>query len=254
MKVTLLGTGTSQGVPIIACDCHVCASKDSKDNRLRCSVLLSFDEENYVIDSGPDFRQQMLREKVKSLNGILFTHEHKDHLAGLDDVRAFNHKDKKPMEIYCDSNVKTALHREFHYVFQENKYPGIPKLNINLIDKNRFTLQNGIEVQPIEVLHYKLPVLGFRIKNFTYITDAKTVSEEERQKIRGTKVLVINCLHEFEHVSHFNLKEALEFIEDIMPEITYLTHISHYFGTHEEIIKKLPKNVFPAYDGLSFEL
>ncbi|MES2590013.1 MAG: MBL fold metallo-hydrolase [Bacteroidota bacterium] len=254
MKVTLLGTGTSQGVPLIACECHVCKSTDSKDKRLRCALLISDSGENFVIDSGPDFRQQMLRESVKSLSGILFTHEHKDHLAGLDDVRAFNHKDKKPMEIYCDTNVQTALQREFHYVFQENSYPGIPKLNINIINKNKFTLPNGLEIQPIEALHYKLPVLGFRFNNFTYLTDAKTVSEEEREKIRGSKTLIINCLHEYEHVSHFNLKEVLEFIEDVKPEKTYLTHISHYFGTHEEITKKLPANVFPAYDGLSFEI
>lgn len=254
MKITFLGTGTSQGVPLIACDCKVCQSKDSKDKRLRSSIMFTLENENYVVDSGPDFRQQMLRERVKTLSGILFTHEHKDHIAGLDDVRAFNFKEDRPMEIYCNAQVETALHREFHYVFGGNKYPGIPKIRLNSIENKKFLLNNKIEVVPIEVMHFKLPVFGFRIKNFTYITDAKTVSENERKKIRGTKVLVINCLHEFEHVSHFNLKEALEFIDDIKPELTYLTHISHYFGLHDEICEKLPKNVYPAYDGLSFEI
>jgi phosphoribosyl 1,2-cyclic phosphate phosphodiesterase len=254
MKVTFLGTGTSQGVPLIACECKVCKSNDTRDKRLRASVMISIDNENYVIDSGPDFRQQMLRENVKTLSGILFTHEHKDHIAGLDDVRAFNFKEDRPMEIYCNSHVETALHREFHYVFSKNKYPGIPKIRINLIKNKKFHLPNGLEIIPVEVLHHKLPVFCYRIGDFTYITDAKTVSEKERKKIRGTKILVINCLHEFEHLSHFNLKEALEFIDDIKPEITYLTHISHYFGLYKEICEKLPKNVFPAYDCLSFEI
>ncbi len=254
MKFTMLGTGTSQGVPVIACDCKVCTSMDVKDNRLRCSVLISIGDENYCIDSGPDFRQQMLREQVKTLSGIIFTHEHKDHVAGLDDVRAFNFREKKDMDIYCASPVETALRREFHYAFADDKYPGVPSLNIVPIENKPFKLSNGIEVIPIQVMHYKMPVLGFRIGDFTYITDAKTISEEEKAKIYGSEILVVNALRKEEHISHFNLKEALEFIAEINPKKAYLTHISHLFGTHEEIASLLPPNVYPAYDGLTFEL
>jgi len=255
VKVTILGSGTSQGIPVIACDCSVCQSKDPKDNRLRCSVLISYKGNNYVIDSGPDFRQQMLREQVRTLSGVLFTHEHKDHLAGLDDVRAFNFKEKRDMQVYCTPRVEEALRREYAYVFAAKRYPGIPAVNLNRIGKEtHIELGDGLTVVPIEVMHYRLPVLGFRIGSFTYITDAKTVSEEERLKIRGTKVLIINALRKEEHISHFNLEEALAFIEDIQPEKAYITHISHLFGTHKEISKFLPKNVFVAYDGFSLEI
>jgi len=254
MRVTLLGTGTSQGVPVIACDCKVCKSGDPKDSRLRCSVLIEYDSNNYVIDSGPDFRQQMLRHKVKSLSGIIFTHEHKDHVAGLDDVRAFNYQSKKDMDIYCDANVEAKLKVEFGYAFGENTYPGVPKLNIIPISKEPFSLNNGLLVIPIEVLHYKLPVLAFRFGDFTYITDAKTVSEEEKDKIKGTKVLIVNALRKEPHLSHFTLDEALAFIEELKPERAYLTHISHLFGTHSEIEDLLPENVFVAYDGMEIEL
>lgn len=254
MKVTILGSGTSQGVPVIACECRVCASLDPKDKRLRSSVLIEVGGENFVIDSGPDFRQQMLREKVKSLRAVLFTHEHKDHIAGLDDVRAFNYREGRDMEVFCSEAVEFALRREFHYVFSENRYPGIPSLNLNRIVNAEFELNNGVKVMPIHVMHYKMPVFGFRIGDFTYITDAKTISPEERKKVRGSKILIINALHRSEHISHFNMEEALEFIADVKPEKAYLTHISHLFGTHEEIVKMLPENVFPAYDGLQFEL
>ena len=253
MRITLLGTGTSQGIPVIACDCHVCTSTDSRDNRLRCSVLISENGKNYCIDSGPDFRQQMLRAGVKTLSGILFTHEHKDHIAGLDDVRAFNFREKRDMNIYCTGRVETALRREFFYAFEENKYPGVPNLSIIPIDSNPFTLENELKVIPIEVMHHKMPVLGFRIGDFTYITDAKTVSDEEKKKITGSKVLIVNALRTQEHISHFNLEEALAFIAEVKPEKAYLTHISHLFGTHEEIQAMLPENVFPAYDGLTFD-
>ena len=248
--VTILGSGTSQGVPVIACECHVCQSTDLKDNRTRSSIMISVQEENYVVDSGPDFRTQMLREKVKSLRGILFTHEHKDHVAGLDDVRAFNYREERPMEVYCTAAVEVALRREFHYIFSDKRYPGIPKINLNTIALDDFILEKDLRVTPIEVMHYKLPVTAFRFGDFTYITDAKTISEEEKQKVRGTKILVVNALHQSEHLSHFNLEEALEFIHEMKPEVAYLTHISHLFGTHEEIKKLLPPNVFPAYDGL----
>lgn len=252
-SITFLGTGTSQGVPVIACNCEVCTSDDAKDKRLRCSILIEYNGKNYVIDSGPDFRQQMLRAKVQSLEALLFTHEHKDHVAGMDDVRAFNFKQKRDMEVYCSEAVETALRREFYYVFLANKYPGVPSVNLNRIDKDPFQI-NDMLVTPIEVMHYKLPVQAFRIEDFTYITDAKTVTEEERKKIRGTKVLVVNALRKQEHISHFNLEEALEFIEDINPEVAYLTHISHLFGRHKDIEKELPENVFVAYDGLRIEM
>ncbi len=252
VEVTVLGTGTSQGVPVIACNCEVCRSEDPKDKRLRTSILFRVNGENFVVDTGPDFRQQMLREGVQSLRAVLFTHEHKDHVAGLDDVRAFNFREKRDMEIYCSEGVEQALRNEFHYVFAAVKYPGIPVLHINRIENKPFRLPNEVEVTPVKVLHYNLPVFGFRIGDFVYITDAKSVSEEERQKIRGCDTLIVNALHRKEHISHFNLDEALAFIEDIGPRKAYLTHISHQFGRHEEIKQLLPEGVEPAYDGLHF--
>lgn len=248
--VTILGSGTSQGVPVIACDCYVCSSTEEKDNRTRSSIMINIQNENYVIDSGPDFRNQMLREKVKSLRGVIFTHEHKDHLAGLDDVRAFNYKEERPMEIYCTSQVEFALRREFHYAFSEERYPGVPKFELKNIDLKPFALNHNLTLIPIEVLHYKLTVLGFRFGDFTYITDAKTISDTEKEKVKGTKTLIVNALHRSTHISHFNLEEALAFIDEIKPEKTYLTHISHLFGRHSEIELTLPENVFLAYDGL----
>jgi phosphoribosyl 1,2-cyclic phosphate phosphodiesterase len=215
---------------------------------------MSVDGENYVVDTGPDFRQQMLVNKVRSLRAVLFTHEHKDHIAGLDDVRAFNFKEGRDMEIFCTDEVESALRREYHYVFSANKYPGIPSLHLNRIENKSFSLPSGQKVIPIEVMHYRMPVMGFRVGDFTYITDAKTIAPKEVDKVRGSKVLIVNALHKSEHISHFNLKEALEFIAEINPEIAYLTHISHLFGTHEEIEKLLPKNVFPAYDGMEIVL
>ena len=250
MKITILGSGTSQGVPVIACKCKVCLSDDPKDKRLRASILIEINNKTLVIDTGPDFRQQMLSNNINNLDGVLFTHEHKDHIAGLDDIRAFNFLQKKPMEIYCSKRVKDALYREFHYVFAEKKYPGAPRINLNLIDNNPFSLFESVKIIPIEVLHYKLPVFGFRINDFTYITDAKTITEKERKKIIGTKILIINCLRIEQHLSHFNLEEALEFIKIIKPEKAYLTHISHLFGTHNDIEKMLPENVLVAYDSL----
>lgn len=255
MKVTVLGSGTSQGVPVIACQCEVCLSSDPKDKRLRASVMIEHDGMNYCIDSGPDFRQQMLTNDVKSLEGILYTHEHKDHIAGMDDVRAFNFLQQRPMDLYCNTQVEEALRREFHYVFLQDGYPGIPKVTINRISADApFLLKNGLEVQPIEVLHYKMPVLGFRINNFTYITDAKTISEKEKEKVKGTEVLIINALRLEPHLSHFNLEEALQFIAEINPSKAYITHISHLFGTHQQITDQLPDNVYVAYDGLTIEL
>ncbi|HIB77792.1 MAG TPA: MBL fold metallo-hydrolase [Flavobacteriales bacterium] len=255
MKVTFLGSGTSQGVPVIACDCKVCTSMDSRDKRLRSSIMLSHKGKNYVIDCGPDFRQQMLVNKVNSLSAILLTHEHKDHVAGLDDVRAYNFREKKDMEVFCSYRVEEAIKREYHYIFAENKYPGSPSININRINSvSPFNIDPEVKVMPIEVMHHKLPVLGFRFGDFSYITDAKTVSAKERNKIRGSKILVVNALRQSEHISHFNLEEALNFIKDISPEKAYLTHISHLFGTHEEIQALLPVNVDVAHDGLTLQI
>lgn len=254
MKVTILGSGTSQGVPVIACDCHVCQSNDPKDNRSRCSVMITIDGLNYVIDSGPDFRQQMLRNDVKSLQAIIYTHEHKDHLAGMDDVRAFNYREQRDMDIFCSPEVEAAIRREFHYVFSEDRYPGVPSIIINRIENKPFQIGKGPVFIPIEVMHYKMKVFGYRIEDLTYITDAKTISPSEKEKVKGSKILIVNCLHRSPHISHFNLEEALEFIAEMKPEKAYLTHISHLFGTNEEIKELLPPNVFPAFDGLVLEV
>ena len=254
LNITVLGSGTSQGVPVIACNCKVCTSNNTKDKRLRCSILISYNGENYVIDSGPDFRYQMLRENVQTLRAVLFTHEHKDHVSGLDDVRAFNFKEQRDMQVYCSKRVEVALKREFHYVFDEDKYPGVPLIQLNTIQNEKFTLPGGLEVQPIEVMHYKMPVIAYRIKDFAYITDAKTITDSEREKLKGVKVLIVNALRIQEHISHFNLDEALQLIEEIKPEKAYLTHISHLFGTHEEIQALCPSNVYPAFDGLKIAL
>ena len=249
MTITFLGTGTSQGVPVIACDCEVCTSADPRDNRLRTSVLIEGEEQVIVIDSGPDFRYQMLRAGVKRLDAIVFTHEHKDHIAGLDDIRAFNYKQKAPIDVYADQRVQEALKREFHYIFDDHKYPGIPQLNLHTIGPEPFTI-GKIKFIPIEVMHYKLPVLGFRINDFTYITDAKSVSDDEREKIKGSKILVINALQKQYHISHFTLDEAIAFAEEMGAEKTYFTHISHRLGTHQAISAMLPPNIALAYDGL----
>lgn len=252
-KAIFLGTGTSQGVPLIACNCHVCTSSDARDKRLRSSLLLQINSLNYIIDTGPDFREQMLRLKIQELESILFTHEHKDHIAGLDDVRAFNYKQQRSMKVYCTENVETAIKREFHYIFSAQTYPGIPKINIQIINKEPFIIGDTIKVTPILVHHHKMPVFGYRVGNFAYITDAKTIEQEERDKLQGLNVLVINALHQYPHISHFNLEEALEFIADIQPKKAYLTHISHQFGTFEEIKKLLPPHVEASFDGMEIE-
>lgn len=254
MKITILGSGTSQGVPVIACECSVCKSTDPLDDRMRCSIMISVNGENFVIDTGPDFRQQMLQNKVKTLRAVVYTHEHKDHVAGMDDVRAFNFREQRDMEIFCSEPVEMALRREFHYVFSNERYPGVPSVNIHRIENKPFQLPNGPTLIPIEVMHYKMPVFGYRVGDFTYITDAKTISESEKKKVMGTKVLVVNALHRSEHISHFNLAEALAFIEEIQPEKAYLTHISHLFGKHRDIELELSDNVFVAYDGMIIDM
>ena len=255
MKIRFLGTGTSQGVPVIACDCKVCTSTDVHDNRLRSSILIELDNgQNIVVDTGPDFRYQMLREGIKKLDAILITHSHKDHVAGLDDVRAFNYQQQRAISIYSNSATLEALQREFYYAFSAIKYPGAPQLELKEITAlDSFEILDT-KIMPFEVLHYKMPVLGFRIGNFAYITDAKTVSEESRAILKGVEVLVVNALQEAPHISHFTLEEALQFITDINPGKAYLTHISHRFGTHAYIQSILPANVYPAYDRLLIEI
>ncbi len=253
MKITFLGTGTSQGVPVIGCKCETCTSDDMHDKRLRSSILIEVEHKIFVIDTGPDFRQQMLREQVRDITAILFTHEHKDHIAGLDDIRAFNYIHKRPMEVYADERVEKALRREYAYVFAEDKYPGIPQMNVHTIENKDFYIED-IKITPIRLMHYKLPIFGFRIKDFTYLTDTNYIAPEEKEKIKGTKVLVVNALRKKKHISHFNLAEALALIDEIKPERAYLTHVSHLMGKQADVEKELPQNVFFAYDGLMLEI
>jgi len=254
MKVTFLGTGTSQGIPVISCGCEVCLSDDYRDKRLRTSVLLETDDKTIVIDSGPDFRYQMLRAGVKDLDAIIYTHEHKDHIAGLDDIRPFNYLLKKNIDIYATIRVEQALRREFSYIFSEIQYPGLPQINLHEISADHSFNIGETLIEPIEIMHYKLPILGYRVNDFTYITDAKTISEETAEKIKGTKILVINALQIADHISHFNLEEAVTFAKKINAEVTYLTHISHNLGLHNEVEKVLPDNIRLAYDGVSLYL
>jgi len=253
VKVTFLGTGTSQGVPLIACDCKVCKSTNPKDKRLRTAVMIEADGVVLVIDAGPDFRQQMLREEVKSIDAIIFTHEHKDHVAGLDDVRAFNYILKRHIDVYASENVKVALKREYKYIFEDISYPGIPRINVHDIDNNPFTV-DGLELIPIEVKHHQLPVFGFRVGDFTYITDASYISEKEKAKIKGSKIVVLNALRKEKHISHFTLDQAIELIDELAPEKGYLLHISHQLGLHDEISKTLPDHIELAYDGLRIDV
>lgn len=252
IKLTFLGTGTSQGVPVVACDCYVCTSEDCRDNRLRSSVLLQINDTNIVIDAGPDFRYQMLREKIKKLNAVILTHGHKDHSGGLDDVRAYNYFMKKPMDIYATEEVNKQIMNEYAYAFGENKYPGVPDFNLHTIKNEIFSI-NNIEIQPVEVLHYKLPIFGYRIGNLAYITDASYISDNEKNKIKDVKILIVNALRHKKHYSHFNVEEALELISEINPQSAYLTHLSHQIGLTSELEKELPSNVHVAYDGLQIE-
>ncbi|AQS92873.1 MBL fold metallo-hydrolase [Polaribacter sp. BM10] len=249
LNITFLGTGTSQGIPMIASNDPVCLSKDFKDKRLRSSVLISSDDASYVIDCGPDFRQQMLRENVQLVEGVLFTHEHADHTAGLDDLRPYCYKIGE-MPIYLNERTLESLEQRFQYIFsKENRYPGAPSVQPTIVDNQSFKLGN-LNVTPIQVLHGNLPILGYKIQNIAYLTDVKTIETSEIDKLKNLDVLIVNALRLEAHPTHFNLEEALGFVAKIKPKKTYFTHISHKLGFHEEVSKNLPPNVYLAYDGL----
>ena len=253
MKITLLGSGTSQGVPVIACECEVCRSLDYRDKRLRSALHIEVDGLSLVIDTGPDFRQQMLNNRINHLDAILFTHEHKDHTAGMDDVRSFNFKQKCDMPIYARDRVLAQLRKEFAYIFAENKYPGIPKVAEHTIENALFQIQQ-VPIMPINVRNHQLDVFGFRIGDFTYITDANFIEPKELDKIKGSKVLILNALQKKEHISHFTLQEAVALAHQIGAEKTYFTHISHSMGLHQQVQLELSDNQFLAYDGLIITL
>ncbi|MFM1969597.1 MAG: hypothetical protein RL152_974 [Bacteroidota bacterium] len=249
LTIEFLGTGTSSGVPMVACKCTVCSSTDVKDKRLRSSIHLQTASTSVVIDTTPDFRYQMLRSKIEKLDGVVFTHAHKDHIAGLDDVKAFNFIHQSVMPLFASKETADAIKRDFYYAFAEKKYPGVPSLEMHIKEKESFSL-GDLDFQPIQVKHLHMDVTGYRIGDFTYITDANYISEEEKQKIKGSKVLVLNALRKEKHLSHFTLQEAIDLSVELQVPTTYFTHISHQLGLHEEVSKELPAGMFLAYDGL----
>lgn len=252
MKITFLGTGTSQGVPMIACNCRVCTSMDKKDKRLRSSLLLETVAGNIVIDTTPDFRYQMLRARVQHLEAVLITHAHKDHIGGLDDIRAFNYFQQQPINVYSTELSQEVIIREFPYAFAKIKYPGIPEINLRTFADEPFWIRD-LEIIPIQAMHYKMPVTGFRIGKFTYITDANFIPGPEKEKIKGSEILVLNALRKEKHISHFTLSEAIALAGELEVPHVYFTHISHQLGLHEEVERELPANMHLAYDGLVLE-
>jgi phosphoribosyl 1,2-cyclic phosphate phosphodiesterase len=255
VTVTFLGTGTSSGVPMIGCTCRVCRSLDHRDKRLRVSVHLAVDGHSFVIDSGPDFRQQMLRAQITHLDALLFTHEHKDHTAGLDDIRAYNFRQQTDMPVFAEPRVLEQLQKEFAYIFAEHKYPGVPRVMLHSIERDDTPFDVlGVSVQPLRALHHKLPVLGFRIGGFCYLTDANHLGPETRAQLRDANVIVLNALRREEHISHFTLAQAIEVLEEAAPKRAYLTHISHQLGLHREVEAELPPWIRLAYDGLTVEV
>jgi len=253
IKIRFLGTGTSQGVPVIACPCAVCNSNNSKDKRLRSSILIEVNDKVFTIDAGPDFRYQMLREKIKRLDAILITHNHKDHIAGLDDVRSFNFLFRKPMDIYASTRDQEAIKQEFSYAFSNSKYPGLPSFKLHTIASSRFSI-GPVSIQPLPALHYSMEVFGFRIGDFAYITDTNYIPPSSLHLLQDCKVIVLNALRKEPHVSHYNLEQAIRVLEFLRPEKAYLTHISHFLGFHEEVEKELPDFIQLAYDGLRLEV
>lgn len=253
MIITLLGTGTSQGVPVVGCQCEVCRSADPRDNRLRTSAFVETDGVNLLIDTGPDLRQQLLREQFTHIDAVLVTHEHKDHLAGLDDIRPVYFMQKQPMDIYAMQRVLSVIRKDFDYAFTDHPYPGAPSFQLHPVRYDRFFVKN-IEIQPIQVRHLTLPILGYRIGKFAYITDASFVADSELAHLHDLDVLVVNALHHEKHYSHFNLEQALHFIEIVKPKQAYLTHVSHHMGLYSDVEKTLPPNVTLGYDGLKITI
>jgi len=253
MQITFLGTGTSQGIPIIGSNHPVCLSDNIKDKRLRSSIMLEWDSYRFIIDCGPDFRQQLLREKVDAINGVLFTHEHADHTAGLDDIRPFTHK-MGDVPLYVPERIEDNLQQRFYYIFTRvNRYPGAPSADIEIVYNEPFLLKDK-KVTPVEFMHGKIPIFGYRIDNFAYLTDLKSISDTEKKKLQNLDILVVSALRIDAHPTHLNLEEALAFIKEVQPKKAYLTHISHKLGFHDEVEKGLPENVLLAYDGLRLEV
>ncbi|MCO5232605.1 MAG: MBL fold metallo-hydrolase [Chitinophagales bacterium] len=253
MKIIVLGSGTSTGIPVIGCNCKVCQSQDSRDKRLRSSLYIEVNRKKIVIDTGPDFRIQMLNNHLSDLDAVIFTHNHKDHTGGLDDIRPINYILEKRVDVFAEKYVQQTLKMEYPYIFQEQDYPGVPQISLHTIDESPFFIEN-VKFIPIRVWHKNLPVLAFRIGNFTYLTDANRIEEPELDKIRGSEVLIINALRRETHYSHFSLSQALEIINQVQPQTAYLTHIGHHLGLFEEVQRELPQNVFLCYDGLTLDM